>query len=137
MQQDFVNTMNDFSKNAVEAAKSLGEINAKLAEEVIERQLAVANLFVEGSVNQAKLAQETKDVKEYWSKQAALTDEYAGKAMDLAKQNVELAQKVGEQYKAWFEKGFAQANEAAGEVTKQVQAATKKAESSAKKAASA
>lgn len=137
MQQDFVNTMSNFGKNAVEAAKSLGEINSKIAEEVIERQLAAANLFVEGSVNQAKVAQETKDVKEFWSKQSALTDEYAGKAMDLAKQNVELAQKVGEQYKTWFEKGFAQANEAADEVTKQVQATTKKAESSAKKAASA
>lgn len=137
MQQEFVNTMSNFSKTAADSAKTLGEINSKIVEEVIERQLAVANLFVEGSVNQAKLAQETKDVKEYWSKQAQLTDEYAGKAMDLAKQNVELAQKVGEQYKAWFEKGFAQANEAAGEVTKQVQASTKKAESAAKKAASA
>jgi phasin family protein len=137
MQQEFVNTINDFGKNAVDAAKSLGEINSKIAEQVIERQLAAANLFVEGSVNQAKLAQETKDVKEFWSKQAALTDEYAGKAMDLAKQNVELAQKFGEQYKAWFEKGFAQANEAAGEMTKQAQAAAKKAEASAKKTASA
>ncbi|HSH42400.1 MAG TPA: phasin family protein [Arenicellales bacterium] len=137
MQQDFVNTMNNFSKTAVDAAKTLGELNAKIAEQVIERQLAAANLFVEGSVNQAKLAQETKDVKEYWSKQAALTDEYAGKAMDLAKQNVELAQQFGEQYKDWFEKGFAQANEAAGEVTKQVQESAKKAQASAKKAASA
>lgn len=137
MQQEFVNTMSNFGKTAAEAAKSLGEINSKIAEAVIERQLAVANLFVEGSVNQAKLAQETKDVKEYWSKQAELSDEYAGKAMDLAKQNVELVQKVGEEYKSWFEKGFAQANEAAGEVTKQVQASTKKAESAAKKAASA
>lgn len=137
MQQEFVNTMSNFSKNAVEAAKSLGEINSKVTEEVIERQLAAANLFVEGSVSQAKLAQETKDVKEFWSKQAALTDEYAGKAMDLAKKNVELAQKAGEQYKAWFEKGFAQASDAANEVTKQVEASAKKAEASAKKAASA
>lgn len=137
MQQEFVNTMSNFGKSAAEAAKSLGEINSKIAEQVIENQLAVANLFVESSVNQAKLAQETKDVKEFWTKQASLTDEYAGKAMDLAKQNVELAQQAGEQYKAWFEQGVAQANEAAGEVTKQVQASTKKAGSAAKKAASA
>lgn len=129
MQQDFVNTMSNFSKNAAEAAKSLGEINTKLAEEVIERQLAAVNLAVEGSTNQAKLAQETKDVQDFWSKQAKLSDEYTGKAMEMAKQNVELAQKVGEQYKAWFEKGFAQANDAAAK-------ATKKAEASAKKAAS-
>ena len=136
MQQEFVNTMNNFGKNAVEAVKSLGDINTKIAEQVIERQLAAANLFVEGSVSQVKLAQETRDVKEFWSKQAALTDEYAGKAMDLAKKNVELAQKAGEQYKAWFEKGFAQANDAASQVTKQVEATAKKAESTARKAAS-
>ncbi|MFZ0488367.1 MAG: phasin family protein [Arenicellales bacterium] len=127
MQQDFVNTINDFSKNAVEATKSLSEINSKLAEEVIERHVAAVNLCVEGGASQVKLAQETKDVKEFWSKQAALTDEYAGKAMDLAKKNVELAQKVGEQYKAWFEKGFAQANKAASEATKKVEASAKKA----------
>lgn len=127
MQQDFVNTINDFGKNAVEAARSLGEINSKLAEQVIERHLAAMNLYVEGGVSQVKLAQESKDVKEYWSRQAALTDEYAGKAMDLARKNVELAQKVGEQYKAWIEKGFAQANKAAGETAKKVETSAKKA----------
>jgi hypothetical protein len=115
----------------VEAAKSLGEINSKIAEQVIERQLAAVNLAVEGSMNQVKLAQETKDVKDYWSKQAALTDEYAGKAMDLAKKNVELAQKAGEQYKSWMEKGFVQANETAKEAGKKVEASAKKAAASA------
>ena len=127
MQPDFTNTINDFGKNAVEAAKTLGEINSKLAEEVIARHLAAVNLCVESGVSQVKLAQETKDVKEFWSKQAALTDEYAGKAMDLARKNVELAQKAGEQYKAWLEKGFAQTNKAAGEATKKVEASAKKA----------
>jgi len=131
MQQDFVNTMSNFSKNAAEAAKSLGEINTKLAEEVIERQLAAVNLAVEGSTSQVKLAQETKDVQDFWSKQAKLSDEYTGKALEMAKQNVELAQKAGEQYKAWFEKGFAQANDAATKATKQVQATAKKATSTA------
>lgn len=135
MQQEFVNTINTFGKNAVESAKTLGEINTKLAEQVIASQFAVANLFVEGSVSQAQLAQETKDIKEFWSKQTALTDEYTGKAMDLAKENVGLAQQAGEQYKAWFEQGLAQANEAAGEVTKQAQTVAKKAQSATKKAA--
>ncbi len=135
MQQDFVNTFNSFGKNAVEAAKTLGEINSKLADQVIERQLAAVNLAVEGSVSQVKLAQETKDVKDFWTKQSALTDEYAGKAMDLAKKNVELAQEAGEQYKTWLEKGFAQANEAAAEAGKAATEAGKKVEASTKKAA--
>jgi len=132
MQQDFVNTMSNFSKNAAEAAKSLGEINTKLAEEVIERQLAAVNLAVESSTSQAKLAQETKDVQDFWSKQAKLSDEYTGKALEMAKQNVELAQKAGEQYKTWFEQGFAQASEAANEAAAKT---TKKVEATAKKAA--
>lgn len=130
MQQEFVNTISNFGKNAVEAAKSLGEINTKLAEQMIESQLAAVNLAVEGSVNQVKLAQETKDVKDFWTKQSALTDEYAGKAMDLAKKNVELAQKAGEQYKAWMEKGLSQASEAATEAGKKVEASAKKATAS-------
>ena len=110
MQQDLINTVNDFGKNAFEAAKALGEINGKLVERAMEKQLNVANLCVEGSMKQVKLAQDTKDPKEFWNKQQQLVEEYADKFMDLAKQQVELVQKANADYQAWFEKGLQQAN---------------------------
>ena len=118
MQQDILSNMNDFGKSAFEAAKSLGVINGKLVEQAIEQQLSVANLYVEGGMQQVKLVQNSKDVKEYWTKQAALVEEYAGKIMDVAKDQVNLAQKAGEEYKAWLEKGMQQANVAAKAATK-------------------
>lgn len=118
MQQDIMNTMNDFGKSAFEAAKALGVINGKLVEQAIEQQLSVANLCVEGGMKQVKLVQDSKDVKEYWTKQAALMEEYTGKLMDAAKDQVNLAQKAGEEYKSWLEKGMQQANATAKAVTK-------------------
>ena len=117
-QQDIMNTMNDFGKSAFEAAKALGVINGKLVEQAIEQQLSVANLCVEGGMKQVKLVQDSKDVKEYWTKQAALMEEYTGKLMDAAKDQVNLAQKAGEEYKSWLEKGMQQANATAKAVTK-------------------
>lgn len=118
MQQDIMNTMNDFGKNAFEAAKALGVINGKLVEKAIEQQLSVANLCVESGMQQVKLVQDSKDVKEYWTKQAALMEQYAAKMMDAAKDQVNLAQKAGEEYKSWLEKGVQQANVTAKAVTK-------------------
>ena len=47
MQQDFLNTWSEMGKNAYAAAKSFGELNSKLAEQMMERQLASVNLVVE------------------------------------------------------------------------------------------
>lgn len=113
MQQELMNTVNDLGKNAFEVAKALSEINGKLVEKAMEKQLSVANLCVEGSMKQVKLAQDTKDAKEFWAKQQQLVEEYAGKFMDLAKEQVDLVQKANADYQAWFEKGFKQANGAA------------------------
>ncbi len=118
MQPDVMNTMNDMGKNALEAAKTLGEINSKLVEKLVEKQLAAANLCVESGIKQVKLAQDSKDVQDYWTKQAALLEEYAGRIMDLAKQQVEFAQEAGEEYKSWFEKGVQRASTAAKTATK-------------------
>lgn len=127
MQQEFVSTLNEMSKNAYEAAKSLSELNSKIAEQVLERQMASTKLAVEGGLEQLKLAQESKDVKDYFGKQTALIEQYSAKSMEAAKENVALAQKIGEQYKAWLDVGFAKANDTAKDVSKKVEKAVKKA----------
>ena len=118
MQQDIIKSFNEFSKNAMESAKSLGEIQSKLMERTMKQQMKAAELFFEGSVKQAKLVQETKEMKDLMAGQAALAEKYAGKLVELAKDNVNLAQEAGAEYKAWIEKGLKEADSAAKSVTK-------------------
>ena len=118
MQQDIIKSFNEFNKNAMEAAKTLGEINSKLVEQTIKQQMKAADLFFESSVKQAKLVQETKEIKELVSNQTALVEEYTGKFVELAKSNVNLAQEAGIEYKAWIEKGLKEADSAAKSVAK-------------------
>ena len=106
MQNDYFKSLNEFSTNAMEAAKSLGELNSKLMEKTIALQVKAADLMVEGSMKQGQMVQETKEVKDYLAKQATLVEEYANKFVELAKSNVELAQEAGEEYKAWVEKNM-------------------------------
>lgn len=118
MQQDIIKSFNEFSKNTMEAAKTLGEINSKLVEQTIKQQMKAADLFLESSVKQAKLVQETKEVKDLMAGQTALVEEYTAKFVELAKSNVNLAQEAGSEYKAWIEKGLKEADSTAKSVAK-------------------
>ena len=118
MQSDLMNSMKDISKQAVESARDLGELNSKMIEKAIEQQMSITNMCVESGMKQVQLLQETRDVKEFWSKQASLVEEYAGKLMEAAKQQVEFAQKAGEEYKSWIEQGVKQATDTAKASTK-------------------
>lgn len=118
MQQEIFKSFNEFGNSALEAVKALGEINSKLLQNSITQQMKAADLFVEGSVRQVKLAQEMKEVKDYAADQTALIEEYAGKYVELAKSNVTLAQETGAEYKAWIEKGMKKAETTAKNVAK-------------------
>ena len=118
MQQDIIKSFNEFSNNALEAAKALGEINSKLMDKTLKQHMKAADLFVEGSLRQAKLMQETKEIKDYVANQTALVEEYSGKLVELAKSNVSLAQEASSEYKVWLEKGLKTADSAAKSVAK-------------------
>lgn len=118
MQPDILKSFNEFSKNAMEAAKSLGEINSKLVEQVMKQQMKAADLVFESGVKQAKLVQETKEIKDLMANQTALVEEYTGKFVELAKSNVNLVQDAGTEYKTWIEKGLKEADMAAKSVAK-------------------
>lgn len=118
MQQDILKSFNDFSKNAMESAKTLGEINSKLVEQVVKQQMKAADLVFESSVKQAKLVQETKEIKDLMADQSALVEEYTDKFVELARSNASLAQEAGSEYKAWIEKGVKEADSAVKSVAK-------------------
>lgn len=125
MQHEFVNSMNDISKQALNAAQALGAINSQLAEQLMAQQMELANLCVEGSVKQLRASQDSKDVKDFLEQQTQLVQEYTDKFTALAKNQVNMAQTLTEKYQAWFAQGVAQADYVAKTTAKSVKPAVK------------
>jgi len=126
MSQDFVTSVNDFGKQAVETVRALGAINQEFVEQVFAQQLDAASLWVEGGVKQLKVAQDSKDARDFMTQQTELVQEYTDKLMAMAKTQVTLAQTTGAKYQAWFEQGVKQANGTVKTAAKKVQAAAVK-----------
>jgi hypothetical protein len=123
-QQDFANTLNDLSQSTLDAVNQLSVINGRLAEKLAAQQFDAATLCMQGGIQQLKLAQESKDVKDFLSKQTALVEEYAGKWLDLTKAQVGLAQAAGDEFKGLFEHGLERANSAVTTTAKKAAATT-------------
>ena len=127
MQTDYLNSVSLFGKDYITAAKELVDINGKLMSKVLESQIGLANLYVEGSEKQLEVAKSSSDAKDFISAQTALVEEFTAKLTEAAQANSAVAQEVSEELKAWFEKsvekGVKSADEAIQEVVKQAQTA--------------
>ena len=126
MQTEILSSVSLFGKDAISAAKELVEINSRLMTKVLESQISLANLCVEGSEKQLDAAK-SGDVKDFIATQTALVEEFTGKLTEAAQANAAVAQEVSEELKTWFEKsvekGVKSADEAVQEVVKQTKVA--------------
>lgn len=104
MQNDMMKFFNEFSQNAIDSTNQLMELNTRVLNATIERQVELSNVFVEGSKKHADLFQSVKDPKELMDKQTKLAEQYTAIFVEATKENFAIAQKTGEEYKTWFEK---------------------------------
>ena len=126
MEQEYFKNLDVFGKSAFEATRELIAINGRVFEKVLEGQMGVANLLIEGGEKAASLVKEANDPQVYIQKQSALFEEYAGKLADAAQESVKLAQGTGEDLKVWLENGVANADKAGKAVVKTVTTAASK-----------
>lgn len=111
MQQDILSALSAYTKNSVDSAKSLVEINGNFLNKVLESQVGLANLYVEGSEKQLEVATGTSDPQEFIAKQTALVEEYSAKLADFAQANAKLAEEASDKLKTWVESGVKLAEE--------------------------
>ena len=65
MQDDFMNKFEQFGKQAMTAAKEVVDYNNSFLNQVLEAQVNLANLYVEGSEKQLALVEAIKEPQEY------------------------------------------------------------------------
>ena len=125
MQNDMMNFFNVVSQSALKSANELIELNARVLNDTIERQVELSQVFAEGGKKHADLLQDAKDPQVLVEKQTKLGEQYTAIFVEAAKQNMAIAQKTGEDYKVWFETNANNANQVAGQVVPAIQKATK------------
>lgn len=123
MQQEVLTALSAYGKNSVDSAKSLVEINGEFLNKVLESQVSLANLYVEGSEKQLEVATATSDPQEFFTKQSALVEEYSAKLADFAQSNAKLAEETSEKLKEWIQDGVKVAEENMKEVAAKATAA--------------
>ena len=123
MQTEILESVSAYGKDALSAAKELVEINSRLMSKVLESQIGLANLYVEGSEKQLDVAKASSDAKVFIASQTALVEEFSGKLTEVAQANAAVAQQVSEELKVWFDKGVEKGVKSADEVVKQATAA--------------
>lgn len=123
MQTEILSSLSAYSKNSVDSVKSLVELNGEFLNKVLESQVNLANLYVEGSEKQLEVATGTTDPKEFISKQTALVEEYSAKLADFAQANTKLAEEASEKLKSWIEEGVKVAEENVKEAASKASAA--------------
>ena len=92
--------------NAIAAARELVEINGRLMERVLENQIGLANLCVEGSEKQLHSVGKMTNPQDFADTQNELFEEYREKFTAVTGDSIKLAQDTSEEYVAWFKRNL-------------------------------
>ncbi len=110
MTNEVLENLNKLGKVSLDAIKELYEINSKTVEQITEQQLAYANLYVETTTRQMKLATEAKGYNEVVNGQTKLVDDISKKAQGIALNTVDIINESNNEVSTWVEKGVQEAS---------------------------
>ena len=105
--KDNMSQISEMGNKSFERMNALGELNLKVWEKLAARQMETANLMMEQSARQVKLATESKGYTEFVQGQVELAKEVSERMMAEAQNTMQLANQVRDEYRAWFERGVA------------------------------
>lgn len=104
MTDDIMKNFEKFNQATIQATRELVELNGKLMGKVLESQVELANLYIEGGEKQLEVSKGVSDPQDLVSRQSEVMQEYASKLSRVTEKNIKLAQEAGEELKAWLEK---------------------------------
>ena len=106
MDNAFIDNWQDYSKNAVAAAKELETINTQVIEKLTGKQMELANAAFETSTRYMSSLSEVKGYQEIVSEQAKLAAEFNEKLIDTARSTADIMTESRELYQSWVEKNM-------------------------------
>lgn len=109
--KESVEILNDLSSKGYEAAKSLGEINLRIMERALARQMDAVNVLMDGGLRNIKMFTEAKGPADLVRSQVDLFRELSDRVLTESRETMKLATDSREEYRTWFEQGLQAVNE--------------------------
>ena len=106
MAEDIMKNFQEFNKATIDATKELVELNGRLMGKVLESQVELANLYIEGGERQLEATKDVSDPQDFVKKQSVIIEEYTNKLTRLTEGNIKLAQQAGEELKNWLSRNL-------------------------------
>ena len=106
MAEDIMKNFQEFNKATIEATKELVELNGRLMGKVLESQVELAHLYIEGGEKQLEATKGISDPQDFVKKQSTIIEEYTTKLSRLTEENIKLAQQAGEELKDWLNRNI-------------------------------
>lgn len=110
---DNMETMKQFGVNGFEAARSLGELNLRTWEKLVEKQTETFGLFVDAGIEMVKATSELKDPKELANAEMTVAKQFGENLAVKSRETLQLANDAGDDYRSWAEQFTKQANKSA------------------------
>lgn len=105
---DNMETMKQFGINGFEAARSLGELNLRTWEKLVEKQTETFGLFVDAGIEMVKATGEIKDMKELVNAEMTVAKQFGENLVVKSRETLQLANDARDDYRAWAEQGVEQ-----------------------------
>lgn len=119
--------LNKLGKGSYDTLKGFYVLNNKIAEQIVEQQMALISLNVEFITRQMKLASEAKGYKEILSGQTDITTNISSKMQGIARNTLDIFNESREELNAWFENCVRETEKGIKEATKIMPVTTTKA----------
>lgn len=112
MQKEFVDSVNEANKKALDTAREVTDLNTSTFEAVLNKQLEMANQLAGINARQAKIMAEYTDAPSAFQAQSVLIQEVTEQVAGNARDAVELLNKTRTAYDELFQKGLKDAADA-------------------------
>jgi phasin family protein len=105
---DNLETMKQFGINGFEAARSLGELNLRTWEKLVEKQTETFGLFVDAGIEMVKATSELKDIKELVNAEMTVAKQFSENLVVKGRETLQMANDARDDYRSWAEQGVEQ-----------------------------
>jgi len=109
--KESIELLNDLSTKGYETAKSFGEINLRIMERALARQMDTLNILMDGGLRNLKMVTESKGPADLVKGQVDIFREVSERMLRESRETIKLASDSREEYRAWFEQGLQVFNE--------------------------
>ncbi|MDF1529661.1 MAG: phasin family protein [Sedimenticola sp.] len=88
-----------------EAARTLGELNLRTWEKLVEKQAEAFGLFVDAGIELVKTSTEQKDIKELVNAEMNVAKQFGENLVVKGREALQVANDARDDYRSWAEQG--------------------------------